>query len=74
MAHVINIIPCILDEKLVINPVDFITRAGMEFETFGTWDPVQHISTDPNDLHNKETITEIIQGTGITSEDFTNDS
>ena len=45
----------------------------MERFTFWTWDPVQRIFTDSNDFHNKETLTEIIQSIGLTSEDLEND-
>ena len=62
--------PCNLSDELVINPVEFITRAGMERSTFGYWDPVQHIFTDPNDLHNEETMNQIPQGICITAEEL----
>ena len=45
----------------------------MERATFGTCGPVQQIFTGPNFLHNKETMTEILQWTGLTSEDLGND-
>ena len=48
-------------------------RACMERSPFETWDPVQHIFTDMNYLYNKETMTGILQGTGLTAEDLEND-
>ena len=50
--------------------MDFITQAGMERATFQTWDPVQCILTNPNNLHNEETTTKIIQGTGLAYDDL----
>ena len=29
VAHVLNVLPCIISDKLGINPVEFITQAGM---------------------------------------------
>ena len=45
----------------------------MERATFGTQDLVQPIFTNPDYLHNKENITEILQGTGLTAECLEND-
>ena len=70
VAQVLNGIPCILSNELGINPVDFITLVGMKRATFGTWDPVQRIFTSPNYLNNKETMHEILKGTGLTDEDL----
>ena len=53
VAHIINVRDYILANKLGINLVDFIKQARIERATFETWDPVQHIFADPNDLHNK---------------------
>ena len=56
-----------------MNPVEFITRASMERATFETWYPFQYIYNDTNDLNNEETMTKILQGTGLTSEYLQND-
>ena len=70
LAHIINGPACILANKLGINLVDFIKQVSMKRATFETWDPVQHIFTDPNDLHSKESMKKILQGTGLIAEDL----
>ena len=70
---VLNVLPFILANELVINTVYFVMQTGMERATFGTWYPSQIIFTDFNNLHNKETMTEIIQGPNIIAEDLEND-
>ena len=52
VARVLNGLPFILADELVINTVDFIPQVGVERATFGTWDSLQHIFTDANYLHN----------------------
>ena len=73
VVHVLNGLPCIIANELGIEPVDFITLSGMDRSTFGTWYPSQRLFTDPIYLYNKETMTEILQGTDITAEDLEND-
>ena len=50
----------------------FVTQAGIERAILVTWDPVQHIFTDPNYLDNKENMTAILQGISLISEDLEN--
>ena len=70
VANVLNGLPCILAKTIVINPLDFVTREILERATFGTWNTLQHNFTDTNDLHIKEKMSEILQVTGITSDDL----
>ena len=53
-TQALNWLPCILSEELLINPINFITRSGIERATMGIWDKEKHTFTDPNELHNEE--------------------
>ena len=53
-TQVLNRLPCILSEELIINPNDSITRSGIEQATMGIWDKKKRTLTNPNELHNEE--------------------
>ena len=53
-TQVLNGIPCILSEELLVNPNNFITISGIQWDTMGTWDKDKRTFTNPNELHNEE--------------------
>ena len=50
----LNVMPCIIYEKLLIKPRNFITISGIERSTMGIYDKEKRIFTDPNELDNEE--------------------
>ena len=53
-TQVLNIIPCIIYEGLLVKPNNFITRSGIEKATMGVWDKENCTFTDPDNLHSEE--------------------
>ena len=51
-THILNGMPCILSEELLINPNYFFTRSGIDRSNMGIWDKEKRTFTDPNQLHN----------------------
>ena len=47
-TQVLNRLPYILSEELIVNPNNFITRSGIEQDTIGIWDKDKHTFTNPN--------------------------
>ena len=51
-THVINRLPLIIYEELLVNPDDFIPILGINWATMGIWDKYKRAFTDPNEWHN----------------------
>ena len=54
-----------LSEEILVNPIDFITRTGIERDNMGTWDKYKRAFTDTNELHNEEDMEGMFEGTGV---------
>ena len=63
--QVLNGLPCILYEELLINPNDFITRSGVERANMGIWDKEKHTFASPNKLHNEEATEGMFEDSGF---------
>ena len=61
-TQVLNGIPCIIVEELLVNPNNFITRSGIKRATMGILDKDKRTFAKPNELHNEESKGEYIQG------------
>ena len=64
-TQVLNGLTCILSEELLINPNNFITISGIERYNMGIWDKYKCTFTDPNELHNQESMEGMFKGTGL---------
>ena len=53
-TQVINALPCILSEEILINPNNLIKISGIERATMGNWDKEKRSFTDPDKMHNEE--------------------
>ena len=51
-TQVLNELPYILYEELLVNPNDLITRPGIKPATTDIWDKDERNFTVPNELHN----------------------
>ena len=51
-THVLNELPFIISEELLINPNGFITRSGIARATMGIRDKEKPTFTKPNEIHN----------------------
>ena len=51
-TQVLNGLPCILYEYILVNPNDFINRSDIERASMCIWDKEKCNFTDPNELHN----------------------
>ena len=72
-TQVINILPCILSEELLINPNDFITRSGIGRVAKGKRDKERRTFTNPNELHNEEAMEGMFKGIGLAALDLYQD-
>ena len=72
-TQVLNILPYIISEDLLINPNNLITRSGIEKDTMSIWDKDKRTYTDPNELHNEEAVEGMFTDTGLTSLDLYQD-
>ena len=66
-TQALNGIPCILFEELLINPNIFITISGIEQSTMGIRDKYKCTFTEPNELHNEESMEGMFEGTVLTT-------
>ena len=73
VTQVLNGLPCIIYEELLIDPNDLINRSGIGRATIGIWDKEKRTFSDPNDLYDDEAMKSILEGTGITSLDLDQD-
>ena len=73
-TQIINKIKLILSQELLINTNNLITRTGIKRATVGLWYKDKCTFTDPNELHNEESMESIFEGTGITALDLDKDS
>ena len=55
-TQVLNGLPCILYEELLINHNNFITISGIGRATMGIWDKENLTFTNSNDVHNEESM------------------
>ena len=65
-TQVFNRLISMLSEEILVNPIDFITRTGIERDNMGTWDKYKRAFTDTNELHNEEDMEGMFKGTGLT--------
>ena len=53
-TQVLNRLPCILSEELLINPNYFITKSGIDLYSMGIWERDKRTFTNPNEQHNEK--------------------
>ena len=53
-AQVLNGLPCIISEELLVSPNNFITISGIDQATMCIWDKYKPTFTKTNKLHNEE--------------------
>ena len=69
-TQVLNGLPCIISEELLVNLNDLITRQEIERVNMGIWDKDKCTFTNPNKLHNKEVMEGMFEGTSLTALDL----
>ena len=72
-TQVLNGLPFILDEYLLINHNNFITKSGIEQATMDIWDKEKRTVTNPNEIHNEEMTEVMFKGTGLMPLDLDQD-
>ena len=63
--QVLNGLPCILSEELLVNPNYYISISGIEQSTTGIWYKEKRTFADPNEIHNEEAAGGMLESTGI---------
>ena len=69
-TQVLNGLPCIIPEELIINTKHFITRSGIKIATMGIWDREKSNFANTDELHNEQATEGMFEGTGITELDL----
>ena len=65
-TQVLNGLPCIISEELLIKPAYFVTRSGIDRVNMGIWDNNKRTFTKLNELHNEEATEGMFECTGLT--------
>ena len=66
-TQVLNGLPCIISEEILISPNYFITISVIERSAMGIWDKDKRAFTEPNEMHNEEAMEYMFKGTGLTA-------
>ena len=73
VTQVLNGLPYIIYEELLVNPKHFITRSGIGQGTMEVWDKDKRTFAKPNYLYNEEVVDSMFNCTGIMALDIDQD-